>query len=154
MHRVSSNITIILKLFFPLLWVTFFGLLTLALWLQDHFSMGTLPIEYVRIGMTIFFVLGSVLLYFSFLQLLRVEMDEHFVYATNYWKTARYPFHQMEKIQEVDFLIFKTIHVALKNKGAFGKKLIFIPSQARFQNFLNEHPNIVENLMDKNTTEH
>ena len=45
-------------------------------------------------------------------------MDKDFIYVSNYVKTARYPYHQVEKIVERDFGIFHTVHIHLKEKGS------------------------------------
>lgn len=149
MKRVSTNFTLLLKIFLPIFWSVFFGAFTIALWLEDHVVTGSLPIEQLRIGMTVFFLIGVLLFYFTVAQLKRVEMDEEYVYATNYFKTARYPWRDVEKIEEKDYLVLSTAHVYLKEKGSLGKKITFIPSQYRFQGFLNNHPNVVESLIKK-----
>jgi hypothetical protein len=79
----------------------------------------------------------------------RVEMDEHFFYVTNYFKNVRYPFHQIEKIVEKDYLVFRTVHIYLKETGSFGKKITFVASRDRFNLFLKEHPEVVKELQLK-----
>jgi len=149
MQRVSSNLTLLLKLFIPIFWSVFFGAFTIALWLEDHVVTGALPIEYLRYGMTIFFLIGMALFYFTVVQLKRVEMDAEYLYTTNYIKTARYPWQQVEKIDEKDYMLFKTGHVYLKENGIFGKKLTFLISSYRLQGFLNKHPEVVAHLEGK-----
>jgi len=149
MQRVSTNFTLFLKIFLPVFWLVFFGAFAVVLWTENRIPTGAIPIETLRIFMTIFFVIGATILYFTLLKLHRVEMDEAFIYVTNYIKTARYPYHQIEKIAEVDFLILSTVTIHFKNKGVFGKKATFVPSRYRFQGFLNQHPEVVKELVEK-----
>lgn len=149
MQRVSTNFTLFLKIFLPVFWLVFFGAFAVVLWTENRIPTGAVPIQTVRIIMTLFFVVGATILYFTLLKLHRVEMDDAFVYVTNYVKTARYPYHQIEKIAEVDFLILSTVTIHFKQKGIFGKKATFVPSQYRFQGFLNQHPEVVKTLVEK-----
>lgn len=149
MQRVSTNFTLFLKFFLPIFWIVFFGAFAIVLWTEDRIPTGALSIGTLRMTMTLFFLIGATILFFTLMRLHRVEMDEAFIYVTNYIKTARYPYHQIEKITEVDFLILSTVTIHFKNKGIFGKKATFIPSRYRFQGFLNQHPEIVKELIKK-----
>lgn len=149
MQRVSTNFTLFLKIFVPIFWIVFFGAFTVVLWAVNKVETGAIPIDTARWFMTFLFLTGVTILYFTLLKLHRVEMDEAFVYVTNYIKTARYPYHSIEKIDEKDFLVLSTVTVYFKEKGIFGKKVTFIPSQYRFQGFLNKHPQVVEALVTK-----
>ena len=147
MERVSTNLTLFLKLFIPTFWAVFFGAFTIAIWATDARNLGALPEMPLKIGMTLFLLIGIGILYFTLFQLKRVEMDADFVYATNYIKHFRYPYHNIEKIEELDYLIFNLVRIHLKEPGYFGKKITFIPSKKRFQNFLNDHPAVVNRLI-------
>lgn len=149
MQRVSTNFTLFLKIFLPIFWIVFFGAFAVVLWSNDQIPTGAISLGTLRVFMTFFFLIGTIILYFTLLKLHRVEMDEAFIYVTNYVKTARYPYHQIEKIAEVDFLILSTVTIHFKNKGIFGKKATFVPSKYRFQGFLNQHPEIVKELIPK-----
>ena len=147
MKRVSTNMTLFLKLFLPIFWLVFFGSFMVAFWVVDEVASGMVTIENLRIGSTTFWLFGALFFYFTVIQLKRVEMDKDFIYVSNYVKTARYPYHQIEKIIEKDFALFHTVHIHLKEKGTLGKKITFIPSRFRFQSFLNEHPEVVKGLI-------
>ena len=149
MKRVSTNLTLFLKMFLPLFWLVFFGCFMVAFWLVDDVESGVVTIENLRMGTTVFWAIGALLFFFTVIKLKRVEMAPDFVYATNYIKTARYPYSNIEKIVEKDFLLFHTVHIHFKKKGIFGKKITFIPSRFRFQSFLNEHPDVVNALLER-----
>lgn len=134
--NVSSNWTLFLKIFFPIFWCVFFGALTIAFWLTDSSSVGNMSIFNFRLLMTSFFITGMGVLYFSLMQLKRVEIDEHFVYITNYKETARYPFHNIEKLEEANYFLFKVVKVYLKSPGIFGNKITFLSNSFRLQEVL------------------
>ncbi|MEM6317418.1 MAG: hypothetical protein AAF960_07090 [Bacteroidota bacterium] len=129
--NVSSNWTLFLKVFFPVLWGTFFGLVTFAFWMTDLPMVGSMPINSFRLMISSFLFTGLAVLYFSFIQLKRVEVDSHFLYVTNYKKTARYPFHNIKKIEEANYFLFKIVRVFFREPGMFGKKIIFMAHDFR-----------------------
>lgn len=131
----------------------FFSAFTFAIWMTDGRNMGGLPEKPMQIGSLIFLLGGIFLFYKTLLQLKRVEMDADFVYVTNYHKHARYPYHNIEKIEELDYLVFNLVRIHLREPGYFGKRISFIPSKKRFQDFLNEHPEVVGDLITKATSE-
>lgn len=140
--NISSNWTLVLKIFFPILWGAFFGLITIAFWFSEGPSVGTMPIDSFRLLMSSFFFTGIAVLYFSFMQLKRVEVDEHFFYVTNYKDTARYPFHSVEKLEEANYFLFKIVRVYFKESGIFGKKIIFLTNQFRLYEVLKQRTDL------------
>ncbi len=147
MHIVSTSATLFLKIFIPTFWIIFFGIFNIALWVSGK-QVGSLPRETFNIGFGIFFLVGIALLYYALMRLKRVEMDADFAYVTNYFKTARYPWHNIEKIVERDYLFFKSIDLYLITPGQFGKKMTFVASQKRFNEFLKAHPAIVAQFIE------
>ena len=151
MQRISTNLTLFYKFFLPIFWTVFFGATTIAVMLMSfHTGAATLfdniSIPIFRIGTVFFFLTGVAFLYWAFFRLKRVERDEHFIYVTNYFKTARYPYHNIEQIEENDFLISTSVSIVLKKAGIFGKRITFIPSQKRYKKFKEEHLSLfVEN---------
>lgn len=145
-RHVSSSSTLFLKIVFPLFWIIFFTTFTLAVWFSGETNFG-IPIDKLRMGMPIFLLCGILFLYFTVIQLKRVEMDELYLYATNYFKTYRYPYHNIEKFVETDYGLFKVIRVYFKTKGKFGKRISFLSNTHRLQLFLNEHPEVVKQLI-------
>lgn len=134
--HVSSNWTLFLKIFFPVFWGVFFGITTLAFLFSKSSYIGGVPINSFRLLMVSFFCTGMAVMYFTMMQLKRVEVDSDFVYVSNYMKTARYPFHNIEKLEETSYLISKVVHIYFKSPGIFGKKAIFLSNQTRLQEVL------------------
>ncbi|MFK8102760.1 MAG: hypothetical protein AB8G15_09555 [Saprospiraceae bacterium] len=146
MKNVSTSLTLVLKIFLPVAWIVFFGTITIALLFSEQEFVGMVPTSNFKFGMLAFFLAGVAILYWAVMRLKRVDMDELFIYVTNYHKNYRYPFHNIEKIVERDYWLFKTLHIYLREPGNFGKKISFIPSKDKFKNFLEEHPEVVKQL--------
>ncbi len=149
MQNVSSSFTVILKFALPTSWIVFFGAMTIAVWFVDIGSVAGMEANTFRIVLSLFFILGAAILYWAVMGIKRVEMDEQFFYVTNYFKNVRYPYHQIEKVNDKDYFFFRTVHIIFKQPGQFGKKITFIPGRINFDEFLAEHPKVVEQLERK-----
>ncbi len=136
-RRISSSLTLFFRLFLPTFWTVFFGAFTIGLLLTSQLP-AVLDNIYFRIGLILFYLSGLVFLYFTCLQLKRVEIDPDFVYVTNYLKTYRYPFHNIESITETNLGLFHLATIRFKEKGSFGKKIHFLESRFKFQSALEE----------------
>ncbi|HFA51855.1 MAG TPA: hypothetical protein ENJ95_22795, partial [Bacteroidetes bacterium] len=102
MQRISSNATLFLKVFFPLFWLVFFGIFTLAVILSNVEQFTAFNFAYVKLAIGAIFIIFAIIFYFTLIQLKRVELDGGYIYASNYFKTYRYPYHNIEKITERD----------------------------------------------------
>ncbi len=142
MVNLSSSFTLLLKIVIPTLWVTFFGSFTIALFFTELTNIGPYPVETFRLGLFVFFVIGLCLLYVSVIRLKRVEVDAEYFYATNYFKTYRYPHHSVKELQIRDYGILRTVKLQLRDAGKFGEKMAFIASRRRFDHFFETHPEL------------
>lgn len=148
MRQVSSNLTLILRLFIPVFWLVFFGLLALSAWLVTPDTGGMLARLDFRLGLTAFFLTGAAVLYFTLMKLKRVEMDAQSIVATNYFKSVRYSWDNVEKIVLQPFLIFHIAYIHLKKPGYFGSRIVFLASQARWKLFVEEFPPVSDLVME------
>jgi hypothetical protein len=141
MQRISSNLTLFYKFFIPTFVWTILGAFTVVV-----LNLAAVKTTTRLLVLGIF--LGMVaLLYFTVLRLKRVEIDEEYLYVTNYFKHVRYPLQNVEKIVERDFIIIRTATVHLHRAGSFGKTMTFIPSGSLFNNFWKEHPELRVELL-------
>ena len=147
MYRVSTNLTLFYKFFIPVFWIVFFGALTIATLSYSFEYIGDMPARNFRIGIVFFYFSGLLLFAFTLMRLKRVETDEHFFYVTNYFKTARYPFHSIEQVIESKFFFFRSVTIRFKEKGLFGKRIFFVPSTHRFRDFWEANPELREKLL-------
>jgi hypothetical protein len=136
--RLSTNWTLILRVFIPIVWITFFASFLLSSFLADPVEIPQLTNSKFRISVILFIIGGIVFFYFTFFRLKRVDADKDHVYVTNYFKTFRYTLDSIERIELYNHLLFKANHIILKEKGYFGKRLIFIPQKIHFNIFIEE----------------
>ena len=122
MQNISSQLTLILKLVFPVFWTVFFSTISLYFLLSDDASFIT------KVVVLSLFFLGIVPYYFLFFKLKRVEMDDQFVYVGNYRQMRRYPFSNIEKITEKRPLLIRQVAIDFVEPGFFGKRIIFMPN--------------------------
>lgn len=146
--RISSSITLLLRLFVPVFWLVFFGAFSIAILFFSQENMPQFQTIGFRIGVIVFYLIGVLFLYFTFLKLKRVEVDQDFVYVTNYFKNFRYPYHNIESISVTNLLLFQLTTLRLKEKGSFGKKIHFLQSKIKFIQAATEIPALRE-LLDK-----
>ncbi len=146
MQRVSSNLTLFYKFFVPVFWTVFFGAVTLTALLADYAYVGNIPRRTFQLAVVAFFLSGILLFVFTLLRLKRVEMSPDFVYVTNYFKNYRYPYQNIEKLEINRFLLFHTATLHLRQPGSFGRKMTFVANYYRLRDFLDNHPELRENL--------
>jgi len=147
MYRVSTNATLFFKFFVPVIWIVFFGAFTITALSLRYNYVASIPAATFRIGVVVFYLGGIAFLYWAFLRLKRVEMDAHFVYVTNYFKTFRYPYHNIDRMAYNDYLIGRSATLILREPGQFGSKITFVPSRSNLRQFLDEHPKIKQHLL-------
>lgn len=142
MQRVSSNLTVFFKLFLPTAWIVFFGTFTAAIFLTENTQIPflTAPVfKFSFLGIYLFFL---ILLYFTLIQLKRVELAPDFFVVSNYFKTFRLQYDDIETISIIPFFRLKIITFTLKARGSFGRKITFLASSFLWDNFLTGHPDL------------
>ncbi len=147
--RVSSNLTLVLKIFLPTLWIAFFGLLTVAIFFssgEENLLFGDWTFKLSVLG---FFLVFLFFIYFTLMKLLRVEFSDPTFSASNYFQTYQYRYEDIDKIKEYN-LILKTV-VCIKMRGVtkHGKNIYFLKSKAWYNDFVAEHPHIFTGLLDQ-----
>lgn len=145
-YNLSSNLTVVLKYFVPLVWTVFFGALCIIFWVTDDLMVGTMDLNMFRIGWTAFFIIGTILAYFTLMRLMRVEYDGEFLYVTNYFKIYKYPIENVDKIGIRNFSIFQIATIQFKEAGYFGKKVRIITSRRNFDAIVEAFGNLKERI--------
>ena len=74
---------------------------------------------------------------------MRIDIDDEYVYVSNYFKTARYKFDYIDKIEEFKSFGRKTVRFDLTGAGVFGTQIRFIPDKIRYERFFKNNPNLV-----------
>lgn len=129
--RVSSNITLILRLFIPTFSIVFFGLTAVAMLFADSYSLPFPAVPGIRFILFGFFVLCFLIMYFTIMKLKRVELSKTQILISNYFKTYAYQFRDIKSVKKYNLFIVKLWIVRLKYKGKFGTRIPFILNKAQ-----------------------
>ena len=143
-HRISSNATLTLKIFLPTIWVVFFGSFTLAFWIGSMDATPTLDNWLFRAAWTGGFVAVLVVIRFTLWKLRRIDVDEDFLYVSDYFKTARYPKHNIKSISSQSFGLFRLGVVRYNVPVIFGNNSIFLEHSARISGLWKTLPSWAE----------
>ena len=146
-QRISSNATLLLKIFIPTLYITFFGLFSVAVLFSDRSYLPFGGAALTRIVIPVVFLVFLALMYFTVLRLKRVDLGQDGIYVSNYFKTFRYAYKDIQGIAEKDYGLFNVGTITLKEKGKFGKKIYFLISKIHYQNFIEKHPDLFSHLL-------
>lgn len=142
MKQISSNATLFLRVFVPVFTLVFLGLFVLAIWFTPDDRLGVLQSASVRTGITAFYFLLALVFFFTVARLKRVEFDESGIFVSNYIKSYRYPWHDVESLRPRRPGWLPLVRITLKGKGSFGRRMVFLANRQRFRDFIEEHPGL------------
>ena len=137
--NLSSNTTLVWRIFLPVFGSVFISGLLLAFWLIDEEEL-YLPYS-VWWPRLILVALWLAWLYFlrrRVWPLKRIDADPNYLAVTNYWTTARYPWSDIERLEKRKFLGRKALCLHLKAPGYFGKQILFLPA-SHFYSWMEEN---------------
>ncbi len=146
MQRVSTNLTTFLKLAVPTVWIVFFTTLLIAILLVDKQTLPFLTTTSFRLGYIIVYLIFFAFLYMTVMQLKRLELGEENYLVSNYFKTYKMIYSDIESIRILPLWRFKIMTIRLKAKSSFGKKLHVLLSSHLYELFLENHPKTAEIL--------
>lgn len=140
MQRVSSNLTLFFKIFVPAVYITFFGLVSIMLLVIDPGDFPLAGNPYIKYGFVCIYVIFVLLMYFTILDLKRVEFDDGSIIVSNYFKTYRYRFEDVEHMYEHNFGLFTVITIKMKANTKMGRKIRFLAQMKYFNDYKERHP--------------
>ncbi|MEO6133073.1 MAG: hypothetical protein ABIQ02_14595 [Saprospiraceae bacterium] len=139
MDRVSSSLTILLRIVLPTVWlVTILSLVVLlSVAVSGRAEIFSNPI----IWGTLLFILGSgfAFVYFVLWRFYRVDFDNTSIYFSNYFRTFKYPLSDILSIKGIGLMPNRIYHIELKSRGTFGKHIYFLASQKLWQDYVDRH---------------
>lgn len=141
-ERISSNWTLFLKVFVPTFWFVFYGAIVIALFVMPSGQINIFP--GMKIAILIFYISGSVVVYYTLLNLKRVEFDEDFLYITNYFKTVRVPWHNIKSMKEKNIAVTKVGTFHFESPITFGRQIHFVESRSLIRQFKEAHPELLK----------
>lgn len=148
---VSASSTLMLKYLLPILFSSFFGCFTafvLFVFPASWFQGAPLPVWVIKL-LVLGFWLSSMLLFYAICKpLRRVEMDLDYMYVSDYFKTYRYTYESIDRLEERNYLLFKVMQVEFYEAGSMGKQFSFVVGY-RFAPLLQKFPEIAQRLIRK-----
>jgi hypothetical protein len=115
---LSSILTIIYKFIFPTVWIGGFGVGTITILFSEPKLAG---------GFVLGLLIGCLMLYWFCIPLKSVEIDERYLYVSNFRKTIQIPFSKIEAVTESSFINIHPVWIKFKTPTEFGEKIIFMP---------------------------
>jgi hypothetical protein len=136
--NLSSNQTLIWRVFLPVFGTVFFSGLLLALWLISAEEL-YLPysVWWPRISILVIWVAWLIFVKTRLWPLKRIDADAEYLWVTNYWTTVRYPWTEVLQLKEVKKWRYRLMELQLKAPGRFGQTISFMPG-SNFQNWMEE----------------
>ncbi len=148
-ESVSSSLTLLLKIVFPTLWLTFFGLLTIAVLFSEETGLGVFGMGTAKYVLPMVLLSGGIFFYFTIMDLKKVELGKDHIYITNYFKTYRYSFESLKEVNELDWGIVHFISFKFHSKTQFGKSIFFLGSKNKWPDVLSRTPNFTNQFINK-----
>lgn len=134
-ERLSSNSTLFWRVFVPIFGsVLLSGFLLTFLLIPEEELYLPFPMLWARTGIFVFWLLWFFLIRRTLWRLKRVDVNDAYVFVTNYWVTLRYPWSDVESIEEVHRAGRRVVHLQLRAPGRFGSKISFLPND-RFEDW-------------------
>lgn len=136
--QLSSSLTLLWAVAVPTMWAAFFGIFTVAVFCAEREYYGFISSAILKVLIPLMLIGGLIVWYFTIMRFKRIDLDADFVYATNYIKTYRYPWHNIQDIVTKKGVLFNKGIITLKQGGKFGAKLPFLLSNRRWKEFVEE----------------
>lgn len=131
-----------MKVIFPALWISMWGLGTLMMFLGGSRGGGAPPKWIFLFG----WIVGSAFIYWSCIRLKEVSADDNYLYVSNYLKEIPIPLSEVSDVTENVWLNIHPVTIHLKTPSEFGDRFVFMP-KVRFFAFLSSHP-VVDELKE------
>lgn len=127
-----------MKIILPGFWITFFGVATINMFIlsdEGPESSGAWASLFVWIA-------GSAFLLWDTVRLKVVNVDEQFLYVSNYLREITIPLADIYDVTENIWLNTHPVTIHLKSRTEFGHRIVFMP-KTRFL-FFSSHPVVKE----------
>jgi hypothetical protein len=142
MQRVSTNLTLFLKLFFPTFWAVFFGMFTLFALFYQQSEILLLQHWGFKLSVLSLYLFFFTFFYFTLFQLKRVEMGIDCYHVSDYFSTYRMVYEDIDRVREIPVLRWILVIITLQGKSRFGRKIMFLANKNLYLTFLLEHENV------------
>jgi hypothetical protein len=142
-RTLSSAQTFLTKFVFPAIWISGFGLGTLAQFLGGFHGPDTKPsppdIKWVFLAA---WIVGTVFIYWACARLKRVRIEDSAICVSNYLREIRIPFDAITDVTENCWVNIHPVTIHLHSTTEFGDRITFMP-KVRFFGW-RPHPVVAE----------
>jgi len=133
-----------MKVLFPGVWISLFGLGTILLWLNTmHGTNRDLPSEEMKWLFLIAWIAGSAFILWVCAGLKRVRIDATNLYISNYLWEISVPLASISAVTENRWINIHPVTVHFRDTTQFGPKITFMPTIRIFA-FWSSHPVVTE----------
>ncbi len=139
--RLSTSMTFFWKYIFSTIWLGGFGIVTIG-------AISTLGINGLPFLIALIFGFG--LIYYVCIRAKKVDIDDNFLYVSNFRKNIQVPLENVKNVSDNVLLSPRPIFIEFHNTTEFGKKIMFIGYTEMFL-FFSDHPAVkeIENRINK-----
>lgn len=146
MHRVSSSLTLFFAIFLPVFWMVTMGCFALFSLLTEDEDIPLRDPQQFRVILLLLFAAGGLIIYIFFMRLRRVECTNEHLFVTNYFKTIKISWSEVEEITYRSFFFIKTARIKLSFKSHFGKTIRLLTDEDKIK--------IIQILQDQSRSLH
>ena len=126
---LSTGTTLFWRIFVPVFGTVFITGFLLAFWLVDDDELSfPFPLMWIRLSLLTLFIAWLWMVRRTLWRLKRVDADDTHLYVSNYWTTVRYPWTDVQVIEEKRRLGRRIVLFRLRAAGRFGLVIPFLPS--------------------------
>ena len=142
-RTLSSAQTFWIKFVFPAIWISMFGLGTVALFLGAfRGTNNSPPSEGLDWGFLAAWIAGTILICWNCGRLKKVRIEDSAIYVSNYLKEIRIPFDAVADVTENRWISIHPVTIHLRSATEFGDRITFMP-KIRFFGW-RSHPVVAE----------
>jgi hypothetical protein len=144
LKTLSSAQTFFMKVLFPPVWISMFGLGTLALWFGAmHGKNGSQPPEAMKWLFLLLWLAGTAFILWGCAGLKRVRVDSNFLYVSNYLREISVPLKMISDVEEIRWINIHPVTVHFRSTTDFGRRITFMPRIRMFA-LWSSHPVVAE----------
>jgi hypothetical protein len=141
---LSSRLTFVTKIIFPIFWISAFGAGTFVMWAGKFTDRQSAPppIE-MKLAFLTAFIAGTLFFLWACIGLKEIRIDDRSIYISNYLKEISVPLGAIDDVTEYWWISPPLITLHFRYKTEFGNKVRFTPKRRPFMSW-GAHPVVVE----------
>lgn len=118
---LSSRLTFVTKVIFPMVWIGGFGAGTIAVWASNNTT------DQMKWGFLAVLIVGALSIWWSCVRLKKVSVDGSALYVSNFLKEIALPFDVVDRVSENRWINIRPVTLYFRRFTDFGNKIVFMP---------------------------